>query len=171
MNKNLKYGLIFGGVVIGSYIVVKIIQNINNAIKAKKNEDEALKVVEEVAATGTTTNVKQSKYFKIFGLAKNDASVKADVVKIQELHNELVKLTKQGSVITVDGWFGNDTYTALNIAPFAVQDRILDPLIQNPTAKGVSDLKILMQNQISNYKKKVRTDDGTIFSQLPWNQQ
>jgi hypothetical protein len=170
MKKNVQYGLIFGGVVIGSYIVVKIVQNISNAIKAKKNEDEALKVIEEVASTGTTTNVKQLKYSKIFALAKNDSSVKADVIKIQELHNELVKLTKQGSVITVDGWFGDDTYTALNIAPFAVQDRILDPLIQNPTAKGVSDLKILMQNQISNYKKTAGTGRVTPNPELPWNQ-
>ena len=45
MKKNVQYGLIFGGVVIGSYIVVKIVQNISDAIKAKKNEDEALKVI------------------------------------------------------------------------------------------------------------------------------
>jgi hypothetical protein len=170
MKKNVQYGLIFGGVVIGSYIVVKIVQNISDAIKAKKNEDEALKVIEEVASTGTTTNVKQLKYSKIFALAKNDSSVKADVIKIQELHNELAKLAKQGSAITVDGWFGDDTYNAITIAPFAINDRIVEPLIQNPTAKGVSDLKSLMQNQISNYKKRVRTDEGTIFSQLPWNQ-
>ena len=74
MKKNVQYGLIFGGVVIGSYIVVKIVQNISDAIKAKKNEDEALKVIEEVASTGTTTNVKQLKYSKIFALAKNDSS-------------------------------------------------------------------------------------------------
>jgi hypothetical protein len=175
MKKNVQYGLIFGGVVIGSYIVVKIVQNISNAIKAKKNEDEALKVIEEVATTGTTTNTAQSKYAKIFALAKNDSSVKSDVERIQQLHNELVKLKKQGSAITVDGWFGKDTYGAVTAAPFAVQTTMVDPVIQSPTAKGVQGLKNYMEGAISNYKKTAGTGVGVTYtgvtspSDLPWN--
>ena len=171
MKKNVQYGLIFGGVVIGSYIVVKIVQNISDAIKAKKNEDEALKVIEEVATTGTTTNTAQSKYAKIFALAKNDSSVKANIEAIQKLHNEAVELKKQGSKIVVDGWFGNNTYNALNKAPFGFQNSRLDVVVNNPTAKQVKGLLDWMQYSIGNMKKTATQKSYVVTpaSELPWN--
>lgn len=170
MNKNVKYGLIFTGVVAGSYIIVKIIQNVRDAIAAKGDKDEAEKVIAEIESTGTTTNTTQSKYAKIFALAKNDSSVKADVERIQTLHNDLVALKKQGSKIGVDGWFGKNTYSALNIAPFAVQSSILDDLVKNPTALGVRNLKNMLEGILSNYRKTAGTSSTTTSaSELPWN--
>ena len=170
MNKNVKYGLIFTGVVAGSYIVVKIIQNVRDAIAAKGDKDEAEKVIAELESTGTTTNASQSPYAKLFALAKADSSVKADVQRIQTLHNDAVALKKQGSKIGVDGWFGKNTYSALNSAPFAVQSAVLDSLVKNPTAAGVRNLKNTLEGTLSNYRKTAGTKAGVSNpADLPWN--
>jgi hypothetical protein len=168
MNKNLKYGLIFGGVVVGSYIIVKIVQKISNAVKGAGDGDEAEKVLEEVATTGTTTNTTQSKYAKLFSLAKNNSTAKANIEAIQKLHNEAVALKKQGSKIAVDGWFGNNTYNALNKAPFGIQNVRLDDVVSNPTASNVKALLDWMQYSLNNMKKTASSNTNTSSGITDW---
>mgnify|MGYP001553932837 CR=1 FL=1 len=139
MNKNLKYGLIFTGVVAGSYLIVKIIQNLRGLGKSDAQEAEDL--LAGLEKTGGSTNTNQTKFIPSFKLSKKNSNVKKLVEDIQSYQNEAVDFAKEGKKVTVDGFFGYNTYTALRDEPLAIRTSKMNAFVSNPTEAGAKELK------------------------------
>lgn len=134
MNKNLKYGLIFGGVALGSFLLVKIIQNL-----PKKGDDTGDDVTPPASTSGSgtkNTDPNLPSFSKILA-ASNNKDFKASVAALQKVINrKLIGIAKQGEFITEDGWYGENTYLAhVKVMPFAVKD--IQYVVANPTKAGV----------------------------------
>lgn len=150
MNKYLKYGLIFGGTAIGAFVVVRVVKSIQN----KRNGDGNGGSSDSPETPSSTTT--PTRFDKIYALAAKNKSVKADIEAIQTLQNERVKAEKRGNSLVVDGWFGQKTYNALNIAPFAINSAILDVVVDKPTA---TNIKALLNQVKSLIPSGIITDD------------
>lgn len=153
MNKYLKYGLIFGGTAIGAFVVVRVVKSIQNKRNGGGNGDDNTGSSNSSSTQGSST---PSKFDKIYALAAKNKSVKADIEAIQTLQNERVKAEKRGNSLVVDGWFGQKTYNALNIAPFAINSAILDVVVDKPTA---TNIKALLNQVKSLIPSGIITDD------------
>ena len=179
LTKNQKYFMYFGGAVLGTIIIVKIIKGI---IDGSKGGESVVKGVD----SGGTQTVYTDKYlstlplgvdnltwaskvpakylpkYDAIALAKSDATYKAKVMKVQQYLQSLINYLYNGyPVLVVDGKIGPETTKAMILIANHYKDgtKQLKDLLPLATPNDLD--KWIEYGNLNNKK-----DDGTIV--YPW---
>ena len=123
IDKNTKYALYFGGALVATYIVVKLIQNSKGGDGTPTPEKEVVYTDKYLSTLPlgvdslTWASKVPSKYLPSFdavGTAKSDSTFKAKVARVQTLLNQRIASLGGGyPKITTDGLAGSETTKAM----------------------------------------------------------